>query len=193
MENEDLSTRDRILHEAINLIAEKGFKNTTTKEIAAKASVSEMTIFRYFKTKGSILDEAIKQFSFEISLKKEVEEKIVWDLEKDLLLISNIYHKFTQLNEKALVIKLKEGQSTFSTDVNESPKQLKKFLVSYFSQMQKLGKMMEVDNETLAASFICTNFGFFCSNIMPGIKFIDISLDEFMDNNVKVFARGLTP
>jgi hypothetical protein len=59
--------------------------------------------------------------------------------------------------------------------------------------MQKLGKMMEVDNAALSASFICTNFRFFCLNIMPEIRFIDISLDEFMDNNVKVSAMRLTP
>ena len=52
--------REQILQTAVNLFSQRGFKGTTTKEIAKAAGVSEAIIFRHFATKdelyGAILD-----------------------------------------------------------------------------------------------------------------------------------------
>lgn len=193
MVTEDLSTRERILYEAIDLISKNGFKDTTIKDIAAKASVSEMTVFRHFSTKASILEEAIKRFSFEIPLKNDLETKLIWDLEKDLMLISTAYHNFMNLNEKVLIIKFKEGQKVFSTDIIESPRRLKEFLIDYFNKMQSLGKMLPTNSEVQAITFIYMNFGFFCSKILGNERLTDIPFEQFLDSSIKLFARGLTP
>ncbi|MCD8508499.1 MAG: TetR/AcrR family transcriptional regulator [Bacillus sp. (in: Bacteria)] len=50
-ENVHISTEDRILHAAIDLMEQKGFKAVTTREIAIEAGFSEMTLFRHFGTK----------------------------------------------------------------------------------------------------------------------------------------------
>ena len=47
--------KNQILEAAIQIFSKKGFEGSTTKEIAKKAKVSEVTIFRYFKTKKEIL------------------------------------------------------------------------------------------------------------------------------------------
>ncbi len=51
MSKNKLSTSDRILQSALQLMKEKGFQPVTIKEIADAANVSEMTIFRHFETK----------------------------------------------------------------------------------------------------------------------------------------------
>lgn len=48
-------TRSRLLAAALELTATKGFEATTAGEIAARAGVSEMTFFRHFPTKASVL------------------------------------------------------------------------------------------------------------------------------------------
>ena len=52
--------REQILRTAVTLFSQKGFKGTTTKEIAKAAGVSEAIIFRHFANKeelyGAILD-----------------------------------------------------------------------------------------------------------------------------------------
>ncbi len=47
--------RSEIMEAAITLISVKGFKNTTTKEIALQADMAEGTLYNYFKNKDDIL------------------------------------------------------------------------------------------------------------------------------------------
>src|SRR5436190_19174209 len=52
--------REQILQTAVTLFSQRGFKGTTTKEIARAAGVSEAMVFRHFENKdalyGAILD-----------------------------------------------------------------------------------------------------------------------------------------
>ena len=46
--------KERIVRAAENLFAKKGFKGTTTKEVAKDAGISEAVIFRYFADKSDL-------------------------------------------------------------------------------------------------------------------------------------------
>jgi len=48
------TARDRILDAALETFAEKGFTAATTREIARRARVNEVTIFRQFKSKKAL-------------------------------------------------------------------------------------------------------------------------------------------
>jgi AcrR family transcriptional regulator len=48
-------TRERLLTAALELFAERGYDATTAGEIAARAGVTEMTFFRHFPSKASLL------------------------------------------------------------------------------------------------------------------------------------------
>ncbi|HEV8150952.1 MAG TPA: helix-turn-helix domain-containing protein [Gemmatimonadales bacterium] len=52
--------RDKILHAATELYAETGFRGTTTRQIAQRAGVNEVTLFRHFGSKTALLSEAIQ-------------------------------------------------------------------------------------------------------------------------------------
>src|SRR6185503_14295989 len=57
--------RQEILAAAMELFARKGFRGTTTRDLATHAEVNEAIIFRYFKTKEelyrAILEEKVSQ------------------------------------------------------------------------------------------------------------------------------------
>jgi AcrR family transcriptional regulator len=52
-------TRKRILEAALNLFSDKGFYATTTRKIAEKAEVNEVTLFRHFKSKAILFQEVL--------------------------------------------------------------------------------------------------------------------------------------
>ncbi|MCE5289419.1 MAG: TetR/AcrR family transcriptional regulator [Nocardiaceae bacterium] len=50
-------TRTALLTAALEMFADRGYDATTTAEIARRAGVTEMTLFRHFPTKASLLVE----------------------------------------------------------------------------------------------------------------------------------------
>ena len=187
-----LDTSDRLLYAAINLIAEKGYKAVSTKEIAKEASVSEMTLFRHFGTKQGILEAAIDRFYYSTSMKEIFEKNIVWDLEKDLLMISKAYHTLMKKNQKVILIAFKEGNSVegLYNQINKHPRQLKELLIYYFIEMQQQGKIKELDNvESVAMAYLYMLYGEFVSrNFVEGHQITSINGEEFIQTTVNLFV-----
>ena len=59
--------RQRIVEAAVDLFSRKGFRGTTTREIAEAADISEAMIFKHFATKREL-------YSAIIEVKSETEE-----------------------------------------------------------------------------------------------------------------------
>ena len=56
-------TREQILNAAARLYAEHGFRGTTTRAIAEEAGVNEVTLFRLFGSKETLIVEAMRAHS----------------------------------------------------------------------------------------------------------------------------------
>ena len=54
-ERKKIRTRETIRREALRLIEQNGYSNTTVEQIAAAADVSASTFFRYFSNKAALL------------------------------------------------------------------------------------------------------------------------------------------
>lgn len=194
MHTENLSTWEKILQAATELIADKGFKETTMKDIAASADVSEMSVFRHFGSKKAILTAIMKQYSFEYPIENGLREQLTWELEHDLLLLAEMQYHFNLRNEKAILIRFKESKNllAFDIDVKKDPSLLKEFLVRYFDEMYTRGKILKADNEKLAIYFMSFNFGLFCNKMMDVYGPITaISKKEEIIFGAKCFARGI--
>lgn len=61
MSERKMSSRERIVQSALSLFAINGITATTTKEIAEKAGVNEVTLFRQFGSKQGLLLAVIKE------------------------------------------------------------------------------------------------------------------------------------
>jgi len=69
-------TAEKIIQAAIELVKEKGYTAATTKEIAMRAGVNEVTIFRNFKSKKGVIEAAVAEFSYVPHLKKFLQTEI---------------------------------------------------------------------------------------------------------------------
>jgi AcrR family transcriptional regulator len=48
-------TRERLLSSALDLLIKKGYRGAVTREVAKRAGVTEMTLFRHFRSKDELL------------------------------------------------------------------------------------------------------------------------------------------
>lgn len=181
---------------AIDLISERGYNNVTTQEIAATAGLSEKTLFRNFGSKQNLLESAFDRFHYAEEMTKIFNEKLAWDLETDLLLISRTYHNLMNRNRKMIMIGIKEAGHlpVFREITQKSPRQLLEILTSYFSMMYEKGKMIETNPQVQALAFMMMNFGAFMNKMEERANYFpEISLETFIAESVQTFARALTP
>lgn len=60
------SRRDELLRIAAGLFAEKGFKNTTVRDIADAAGILSGSLYHHFDSKESMVDEILRTFQEEL-------------------------------------------------------------------------------------------------------------------------------
>ena len=78
--NQDTGRRERILLAAEQVFAERGFRGTTTREVAGKAGIANSLIFYYFKNKMALY-EAVFQSFFD-QLEGLVQQNLSLDLDR---------------------------------------------------------------------------------------------------------------
>lgn len=193
--NEEKGTSNRIIEAFIELFRDCGYKGATTRAVAERAGVNEVTIFRHFKNKKGLMDAALQSISYSPFLEKKINEEMVWNLEQDLWVIAEGYHEYMDTIKDLVLIGMREAD--MFPELNEIlvqiPKQLKANLVSYFSEMKRIGKLIDTDVELQAMNFIWLNFGYFLSKSRFGEHVISSSQYDFLKHSVQLFARGLTP
>lgn len=108
--------RKQIIEAAMSVFVEKGYKGTTTSEIAATAEVSEVTLFRYFSSKQEIFLEGIRPIMMgtleeviDPSNHLESPEKLKALLKERILFISRNYE----------VVKLILGEASLLDDMGK--------------------------------------------------------------------------
>lgn len=65
-EQSSASRRDELLSIAAGLFAEKGFKNTTVRDIADAAGILSGSLYHHFDSKESMVDEILRTFQDEL-------------------------------------------------------------------------------------------------------------------------------
>lgn len=187
------STKERIILAAIDLVHERGYQGATTKAIAERAGVNEVTLFRHFGNKKGIMKAAIDTFSIPDHLLQTIDAQLRWDLEHDLPFLVRQYHEIVEQKEQVILISLKEAGTFPELDelIAHIPTMYKEKIKTYFEQMVADGKIRKEDPEILATSFIYMNFGyFFLKNRIDASKG-PIQLDSFIENDIALFIRSI--
>lgn len=191
-----MNTDEKILKVAIDMIAKKGFKGATTKQIAEKAGVSEMTLFRHFANKKKILEAAIDRYYYSFQMMELFEHKLIWNLEKDLLMIAETYHTIMKKNKNVIKIAIQEGHNVpgLLEQVNKHPRQLKELIEKYLVEMNNRKLIRDCDYELTAMNFLYMSYGLFISrSFVSGENITSLSEEDVIKGSVQVFIDYLTP
>lgn len=186
------NTADKILSSTVDLMSDKGYKAVTIKEIAAAASVSEMTVFRTFGSKKAILDAIIDNYLFSAPIEQIIQKNITYELETDLLMISNLYHDVLKRNKKIYLISIMERKTMpeIHLSVHNNALKFLKIVTEYLYVMQQKGKVVKGNPEVQALTIMRYNYGkFVAGTLLEGIS--SAVLDDDMEEAICIIAKGL--
>ena len=186
-------TQQKIIDAAMNLIMEKGYSQTTTKEIARLAGVNECTIFRKFEGKKDIVLTAMQQKEWCPSLGPEDFQNCTWNLREDLERFALIYMQRVTPRFVKISIGLRSPELFAETadGIMQIPLTFKKGLLNYFDKMNRKGKLKKADYESLAVAFLSMCFGFVFFKASFEDRLTPIQSQEYIKAGVKAFVKGI--
>ena len=196
--------REQILQTAVSLFSQRGFKGTTTKEIARAAGVSEAMVFRHFENKdalyGAILDtkgcqDGVGRFPWEENetLRKAIEQK------DDFAVFYNI--AFDALNKhqsdvgfmRLLFYSALEEHELADRFFHEFIERIYEFIGGYVEQRQRDGAFREMNPRIVVRAFLGMLIHHSLNNILWDRKrvILDISTEEAAKNFAEILLNGI--
>ena len=156
-------TSKNILHAARDLFAEKGFSNITTRQIARRAGVNEVTLFRHFGTKAALYEAVFEHFGSTSGVYASFEKDNSEPPEKVLLTFGLSLHAFFCRNEPLIRMEIKEQSFLKGKPLPVSiiANRNKKILADY---MIRAYDISEEEAVSLAVTFLCSLWGIFLAN-----------------------------
>jgi len=157
------STTMSILNAAKDLFAQKGFSNISTKQIANKAGVNEVTLFRHFKTKAGLYEAVFEHFGSTSGLYTSFEKNCNDPPEEVLLSFGMSLHDFFCRNEPLVRMEIKEqsflkGKPLPVINIANRNKQI---IAEYLCRTYVIS---EEDAISHAVTFLCSLWGIFLAN-----------------------------
>lgn len=185
-------TRTRIIQAASELFAEKGFAGTTTRAIAERSGVNEVTLFRHFGTKENLAKAIMDQFGG-LAIAEDLTSRFTGDYVQDLRRVGHAMMKVMTERSDAMRMAICEAGNfpEFQQVVADNPRQLRLMLAGYFERQMTAGVIHTGHPELLAQAFLGMFFsyvvlsGFLLDSLKP-----EITAEEVVEQFVRLFVRG---
>jgi AcrR family transcriptional regulator len=192
--------RMEIVRVAMRLFSRRGFRGTTTKEIAQAAGVSEAIIFRHFATKhelyAAILDRKACAEGFG-DPREMVADAIARKDDRAVfegLAFAALQHheKDTEFNRLLLYAAL-EGHELAQMFWERTVMQMYQFLGSYIGERQRDGAFRQIDPSIIVRAFVGTIIHHSLNNNLwdPQRRLLDISNSTAAREFTGILLRGI--
>ncbi len=186
-------TKEKLYVAAAQLFSSKGFDSTTTKEIAELAGVSEMTLFRQFKTKENLFREVGNKYVFEPTFGHLFKDQLTYDLVTDFTKVAMRHHEVLTKNKRMVLMNMRSASLHVGDepDVLDIPMELHKHVVQYIRVMQKKGLVVDQNPETLSTGFLALAVGTFLMESFFTSQLVDsVSLGKAVENYCKGISKS---
>ena len=186
-------TSQKIVDVTMELIKEKGYVATTTKDIANKSHINECTIFRKFKGKKEIVLSGIKQKKWRANVSEDIFQDVKWELQSDLEMFMRNYLERITPEFVSLSVGLRDPQIYEDTKpyIMKIPEAFIRTLVVYFETMHEKGKIGTFDFECLAMTIFASTFGYTFLKASFGELLSRVKQEEYIINSVRLFLKGI--
>jgi AcrR family transcriptional regulator len=186
-------TRERILSAAREVIARKGKRGATTREIADVAGVNEATLFRHFGTKEALIVAVAQHFCGFVAL-RGVASQLDGELSDDLLALGRVM--LERMESQMDMIRWSLVEQDYEADIFATtawrPQLAILEVVGEFMQRRIASDELHGDPNKLALTFM----GFVFMHVLARKKFPDSELhqggtDAALRFYIDVFLNGV--
>ncbi|MGM9608559.1 MAG: TetR/AcrR family transcriptional regulator [Oscillospiraceae bacterium] len=168
-----MTTEERIINSAVSLFSRKGYKNTSIKEIARKADVNSLTVFRYFHDKDTLFFQAVEQMKKSVFDPEKLNGQLTFqDVPADLMAMGRAY--LDEIYANLPLIRIYIGEGLNFEQLNEerwfiSPV-LREHFSSYIGKLDGAGPLAKEHADLLAEMFV----SYITRKVMAGSKYQDV-------------------
>ena len=188
-------TRERLLQATLELISEKGYHGASTREIAQRAGVSELTLFRHFGKKEILFEEMFKAHIFLPRLKHLLPTLVDLPVEEAFRTVG-IRFLETLKERKSLVRIILCEMNTYPEKVrlvhSQAIRETATVLMSYLESLKEKGVLRDVPLEAAAFMYLRTLFSHFMNEeILRQRELTPSEVKESVRHHVDIFLHGI--
>lgn len=196
--------RERILEAAFELMSEKGFAGASTREIAQRAGVAEVTIFRQFTNKEILFRQITQSYSTIPVIEGLIPSLIDKPINEGIALLVDAFIGRLSDNKpwvRMFQMELQRDPETFRPLFQSFLDELYRVCGSYFTEILRRGSSVCCDPQLAARIFVMLCYGCFqveemqlggsCKS-MENKSLID-SIVNLLCNGVAGAVSGATP
>jgi AcrR family transcriptional regulator len=193
--------RLQILAVAVSLFSQKGFRGTTTKEIATAAGVSEAMVFRHFATKqelySAILDHkacASGRFDPAETAADPMQRKDDRAVFESLALGALDHHENDPQFQRLLLYSALEKHELSQMFFDQIVRHVYDFLGGYIRERQRDGAFIEIDPAIVVRCFIGMVMHHSLNNNLwdPDRRLLNISNQAAAKHFTDLLLKGIT-
>ena len=193
--------RLQIVAVAVRLFSQRGFRGTTTKEIAQAAGVSEAMVFRHFATKeelyAAILDhKACSGGNFEpaVMAADAIRRKDDRGVFESLALGALKHHEQDPEFQRLLLHSALEKHELAEMFFNEFVRRVYEFLGGYIRERQREGALVEIDPAIVVRAFIGMVMHHSLNNNLwdPQRRLLNISNEDAARDFTSILLDGIS-
>ena len=185
-------TRRRILSAAAGEFAEKGYAAATTRAIAGRAGVNEVTLFRHFGSKRELLNGIIAEMPDRDALEEALSNGLTGRPPREALL-SLGRQLFAALQPRAAWLRLQFAEPTTPGALRRLPRLgLRRRLADYIRRQQGQGAFApELQADQAAEAFLAGITGHVIAHEVLFPEEPAPSTEAYLQTHVDLFLRGL--
>lgn len=189
------NARDRILNAALETFAEKGFTGATTREIARRARVNEVTIFRQFKTKKALFGATMLERSALGEVMRTVSVDPNAPIEELMTKTVKAVLGILRDNKQFFTIMLADGWRNPRTKAIISEMAVQKgleFVSSFMQKMMDAGKIRRGDPKIPARMMMgAVQAYFLMTDLLEGAQPSPAEEERLIRGFVDIFLNGM--
>jgi TetR/AcrR family transcriptional regulator, cholesterol catabolism regulator len=181
--------RTRIREAAVKLFAEKGFENTTTRDIAGAAGINNAALYYYFDSKEQLLYQILEEV-MRTGLERITEIELSPRPLKEKLALTLRIHTTAAVDFDKMKM-LVHDQRSLSPDhreeLNQKQSEYVSRLIAILKQLQDQGEMLDLDLTVCAYAF----FGMVSWAYRWYRPEGKVKLEELSEVFYTIFTRGI--